>query len=199
MILCPRTPPILMVCSLLRYKLSHITMNTVVCSSNCYTIHLCTNNTPKMPPEGLAHQNKHRKLACMTILAAANATMSYASQFNKKLQHTSRLSGRQWVEELLAGHQKRFYNELGMQKYVFRRLLHVLKQKTGLSGMRHVSVAEQLAIFLHYACRGLSNRALQERFSIVGTRLPSAFCFILGIEHSNIISPLGVSIASLTC
>ena len=114
--------------------------------------------------EGLARRNKHRKLVCMTILAAANATTSYASWFNKKLQHMSRLSGKQWVEELLAGHQTRFYNELGMQKFAFRRLLCVLEQKTGLAGMCHVSVAEQLAIFLHYACRGLSNCALQEHF-----------------------------------
>ncbi|KAI9447358.1 hypothetical protein BJY52DRAFT_1127464, partial [Lactarius psammicola] len=35
---------------------------------------------------------------------------------------------------------------------------------TGLCNTRHVSAEKQLAIFLHYACHGLSNRALQERF-----------------------------------
>ena len=104
----------------------------------------------------------------MAVLVAANATISYASRFEKTPQHTSRLSGQQWIEELIAGHDVRFYNELRMQKFVFRRLLAVLEQTGQLLGTRHVSTSEQLAIFLHYAQRGLSNRALQERFQRSG-------------------------------
>ncbi|KAI9448731.1 hypothetical protein BJY52DRAFT_1092491, partial [Lactarius psammicola] len=58
--------------------------------------------------------------------------------------------------------------ELGLNKHVFRRLLSVLARDTGLCDTRHVSAEEQLAIFLHYARRGLSNRALQERFQRSG-------------------------------
>ena len=104
----------------------------------------------------------------MTVLAAANATLSYASHFEKTPQHTSRLSGQQWIEELITGHDTRFYNELGMQKFVFRRLLIILEQTGQLFGTWHVSTAEKLAIFLHYAWRGLSNCALQERFQRSG-------------------------------
>jgi hypothetical protein len=38
--------------------------------------------------EDLARQNKHRKVACMVILAAGNGAMSYVSRFDKQLQHT---------------------------------------------------------------------------------------------------------------
>ena len=87
-------------------------------------------------------------------------------QQNPTLQHTSILSGQLWAEELLHGHDGWFYNELGLNKFVFCHLLTMLKTNTGLCAtwMWHVSLAEQVAIFLHYMHRGLSNRALQERF-----------------------------------
>jgi len=96
---------------------------------------------------------------------AVGVSMSwYCERFIKHPVHTSMLSGEQWVEELLAGHDRRFFNELGMHKFVFRELLSTLEAGAGLRGTRHVSAAEQVAIFLHYARRGLSNRALQKRF-----------------------------------
>ncbi|KAH9161922.1 hypothetical protein EDB89DRAFT_1806448, partial [Lactarius sanguifluus] len=55
----------------------------------------------------------------------------------------------QWIQELLTGHDTRFYNELGMQKFVFRELLRTLETDAGLLGTQHVSAAEQVAIFLH--------------------------------------------------
>ena len=88
----------------------------------------------------------------------------YASRLDKIPQHTSILSGHDWIDELLTGHDGRFYNEMGMQKHVFYALISVLRRDVGLRDTRHVSDEEQLAIFLHYAHRGLSNQALQERF-----------------------------------
>jgi hypothetical protein len=90
--------------------------------------------------------------------------MSYMSHFDKEPQHTSRLSRQQWIDKLITGHDVRFYNELGMNKFVFNRLLGLLERDEGLSRMCHVSVSEQLATFLHYARRGMSNHALQEHF-----------------------------------
>jgi hypothetical protein len=98
------------------------------------------------------------------LLYAKEAILLYASRFDKLPQHNSRLSGQQWIDELIAGHDGRFYNELGMHKHVFWSLLSVLRENAGLCDTMHVSCEEQLAIFLHYARRGLSNRALQERF-----------------------------------
>ena len=121
-----------------------------------------------MDPERLTQLDRNQRIAGMVLLAATNATLSYVSCFEKLPQHTSRLSGQQWVDELIAGHDVRFYNELGMQKFVFRRLLAVLEQNGQLSETCHVSTSEQLAIFLHYVQRGLSNHALQERFQRSG-------------------------------
>ena len=107
-------------------------------------------------------------LLVYSALSISCVLLWYGSRFNKTPQHTSVLSGQLWLNELLGGHDGRFYNELGMQKFVFRRLLTMLETDAGLRGTRHVSAAEQAAIFLHYVRRGLSNRALQERFQCSG-------------------------------
>ena len=121
-------------------------------------------------PEMTPHEYKTRVVQVTTftiilfVLAYAALVAGYALRFDKEAQHTSRLSGEHWVQELLDGHEDRIYNELGMHKHVFNRLLAVLGRDAGLHGTRRVSAKEQLAIFLHYVHRGLSNRALQERF-----------------------------------
>jgi hypothetical protein len=102
--------------------------------------------------------------ALLLLLAARESLLLYASRFNKVPQHTSILSGQDWLDELIAGHDGRFYNEIGMHKHVFWRLLAVLRKDAGLLDTRNLSSEEQLAIFLHFVRRGLSNRALQERF-----------------------------------
>ncbi|KAH9030039.1 hypothetical protein EDB85DRAFT_1811648, partial [Lactarius pseudohatsudake] len=66
--------------------------------------------------------------------------------FNKHPVHTSMLSGEQWIQELL---DRWFYNQLGMQKFVFRELLQTLETDAGLLGTWHVSATEQVTIFLH--------------------------------------------------
>ncbi|KAH9014106.1 hypothetical protein EDB85DRAFT_1810779, partial [Lactarius pseudohatsudake] len=63
--------------------------------------------------------------------------------------NTSSLSGQQWVDELLAGHNDRFRNELGLHKHVFRQLSLVLDRDADLCGSWHISVAEHLCVFLH--------------------------------------------------
>jgi hypothetical protein len=98
------------------------------------------------------------------LISVKEAIALYASRFDKIPQHTSILSGQDWINELIAGHDGRFYNEMGMKKHVFRALLSTLRRDAGLHSTRHISDEEQLAIFLHYTHRGLSNRALQERF-----------------------------------
>jgi len=98
------------------------------------------------------------------LASARDAVLMYASRFDKVPQHTSILSGQGWIDELSSGHDGRFYNEIGVHKRVFWALLSVLRRDANLDDTRFVSCEEQLAIFMHYAHRGLSNRALQERF-----------------------------------
>ena len=98
------------------------------------------------------------------LAASRDAALLYSTRFDRTPVHTSRLSGQQWLDELANGHPQRFYNEMGLRKHVFKKLIRVLGTDAGLVDTRHVSAEEQLAIFLHYVHRGLSNRALQERF-----------------------------------
>ncbi|KAJ7342947.1 hypothetical protein DFH08DRAFT_617242, partial [Mycena albidolilacea] len=62
--------------------------------------------------------------------------------------HTSKLTGQQWVEELMHGHPERIHNELGVHLHVFVMLLIEL-QGLGYSNSKFVSLEEQLAIFLY--------------------------------------------------
>jgi hypothetical protein len=83
--------------------------------------------------------------------------------YAKIAYHTSILTGEGWVLELLNGHPERMHTELGMRVPVFRQLVLEL-QEIGLGPSKHVSLEEQLAIFLYASVTGLSIRHLGERF-----------------------------------
>ena len=77
--------------------------------------------------------------------------------------HTSHLSGQEWVMELILGHPDRIRCELGVSTGIFNTLISEL-QSQGHHASRHVSLEEQLAIFLYACVTGLSTRHLGERF-----------------------------------
>lgn len=88
-------------------------------------------------------------LMTQIIEAAGQAPHIYAAHFDRHAQHTSHLSGEEWVQELLQGHENRIYNELGMNKTVFLNLLKVLRIDAGVCGLRYVTAEEQLATFFY--------------------------------------------------
>jgi hypothetical protein len=57
---------------------------------------------------------------------------------------------------------------MGMNRFVFCKLLRELEQRNGLCPTRHASTEEQLAIFLRLARTGLANSEMQERFQRSG-------------------------------
>jgi hypothetical protein len=83
--------------------------------------------------------------------------------YDKQPYHTSILRGQDWVQELLNGHPERIRTELGLHKHVFMALLAELRA-IGQADSRHVTLEEQLAIFLYASVTGLSVRHLGERF-----------------------------------
>jgi hypothetical protein len=109
-----------------------------------------------------------KAVALLTAMVGGVVTMQVHSSFCKTLMHASILTGESWVKELLAGHPVRFHRSMGMAKHVFWKLIRELQVYGGLSGMEHVTVHEQLAIFVHIAVTGSSNRQLQERFQRSG-------------------------------
>lgn len=81
----------------------------------------------------------------------------------KEPVNTSILTGHGWVQELLKGHRNRIHSELGVRKHVFLSLVDELRAM-GYTDSRHVTLEEQLAIFL-WTCRtGVSIRHVGERF-----------------------------------
>jgi hypothetical protein len=77
--------------------------------------------------------------------------------------HTSALSGADWVHELLSGHPERIRVELGVYRSTFTILLKAM-EKCGVTSSRHVSIEEQLSIFLYTVVTGLPCTHVGERF-----------------------------------
>ncbi|EGO02694.1 hypothetical protein SERLA73DRAFT_47299, partial [Serpula lacrymans var. lacrymans S7.3] len=76
--------------------------------------------------------------------------------------HTSILTGHRWVLELLQGHPNRICAELGVASRVFLKLIDLLRCHHYID-LRHVSLEEQLAIFLYASVIALSIRHLGEQ------------------------------------
>ena len=87
----------------------------------------------------------------------------YACCYIHTPYHTSSLLGTGWVEELLTRHPQCIQNELGVSWGTFIILIKAL-QLAGLQSSCHVSIEEQLAIFLYTAVTGMSCIHVGEHF-----------------------------------
>ena|SRR5436190_24249952 len=103
-------------------------------------------------PSRLLHRKRKKLVAALSAAAAAVVIAYMTPHMFKTPQNTSVLTGQAWVRELLAGHPRRFHNMLGMSKRVFFKLCIELHVHSGLCNTRHLSLEEQLAMFL-YMCR----------------------------------------------
>ncbi|KAL5496125.1 hypothetical protein ACEPAH_3042 [Sanghuangporus vaninii] len=78
--------------------------------------------------------------------------------------NTSIRDGSHYIQELLEGHPYRFYNKFGMSKHVFQCLASALHAYTHFQHSKHISMAEQLGIFLSFCRTGSGFQAIQEDF-----------------------------------
>ncbi|KAJ7017351.1 hypothetical protein C8F04DRAFT_969412 [Mycena alexandri] len=98
-----------------------------------------------------------RAITLRLILAAAYfyhtihiAVLLYASPlYWKQDYHTSVLTGEGWVKELIRGNPNRIKCELGMRLHVYLALVANLHVLCGLRDSKHVTLREQVAIFLY--------------------------------------------------
>jgi hypothetical protein len=104
---------------------------------------------------------RYASLILSIILTATYALIESADQ--REPYHTSALTGEEWVVELLSGHPERIHCELGVHLHVFDALVSELRD-LGHGNSRHVSLEEQLAIFLYSCVTGLTIRHVGERF-----------------------------------
>ncbi|KAL0957210.1 hypothetical protein HGRIS_014896 [Hohenbuehelia grisea] len=132
-------------------------------------------------PNHVQHRQRIRKAVGLAVSYAASAVAAAVSSsyLDKIPMHTSSLTGLGWLNELLKGHPARFHHQMGMSKLVFRKLVHALEIKCGLSPSKHITSEEQVAIFLRIARTGLGNREHQERFQRSGDTISKYFHRIL--------------------
>ena len=82
------------------------------------------------------HDEARRRAAGAFALTALTTLLAVMPQNTFSLQpvpmRTSILSGQMWLDELLAGHPKRFREQFGMSKYTFRQLSCELQLHSGL-------------------------------------------------------------------
>ncbi|KAF7297406.1 putative transposase [Mycena indigotica] len=120
---------------------------------------------PPIPLDVVAQQFQQWTSSAMMVsrLVVLAATLYTSRWYYAQPYHTSKLTGIDWVNELILGHPERIYNELGMHLHVFVMLIIELRQM-GYVDSRYVTLEEQLAIFL-YSCRtGMGCRNIGERF-----------------------------------
>lgn len=104
-------------------------------------------------------------MAAYAVQAVGVATALYSAPlYWKQDYHTSKLSGAEWVQELIEGHPDRIWTELGVRLHVFLALVHELRTFHGFRDEKVVSANEQVAIFLYMCVTGLSVRHVGERF-----------------------------------
>lgn len=118
-----------------------------------------------MPPPPSDERRRQLIVAAAYAMQVVGvAMMLYSSPlYWKQEYHNSKLSGAEWVQELLEGHPDRIWTELGVRLHVFLILVHEL-QLLGLADGKSVGVKEQVAIFLYMCVTGLSIRHVGERF-----------------------------------
>ncbi|XP_040385299.1 uncharacterized protein LOC121055969 [Oryza brachyantha] len=111
---------------------------------------------------------------------------------NKIPCHTSKLSGAEYISELLNGHPRRCCNNLRMESHIFQSLSDHLRSKNLLQSTRGVMVEEQLGMFMYMLSRNASFGALTDRFQhspeTVHRHLTSCFSAMRSLT-SDIIKP----------
>ncbi|KAJ3963906.1 hypothetical protein EV361DRAFT_769145, partial [Lentinula raphanica] len=75
----------------------------------------------------------------ITLAASLYASSTYWTQE----YHTSKLSGQEWVDELIRGHPERIHTELGVRLHVFVQLIVQLRQMGYSNSNRGVTLEEQ--------------------------------------------------------
>ena len=99
--------------------------------------------------------------------------------------HTSILSGEMWVQELLDGHPDHILCELGVWKEVFEALICTL-HAIGTTDSKHISLEEQLAIFLYMSVTGLTIHHTGKRFQHSNDTISKCFRKMLFIFSSGL-------------
>jgi hypothetical protein len=122
-----------------------------------------------MPPPDLSPQETARKVVLLIVALlqyiVPGVGLYIYPQYCKEDLHDSALSGRAWLNELLAGHPSRIYIALGMRRHVFLALILQLRAMGHIESQNsRVNLDESVAIFLYTCVTGIAIDHVAERF-----------------------------------
>ena len=115
-----------------------------------------------------------RQIVARCLIVITTLCMVMIIPANPEPYHTSILSGQMWVDELLEGHPDHIYCELGVRREIFLELVCTLRN-FGVTGSKHVSLEEQLSIFLYMSMTGLTIRHTGKHFQRSNDMISKSF------------------------
>jgi hypothetical protein len=134
-------------------------------------------------------------LVIMVLLSAAHHQVPI--QRPRQVYHISSLTEVGWVQDLMLGHPNRIKTELGMRLHIFKRLISDLSD-LGLAPLWHISLEEQVAIFLYMSVTGLSIRHIGEHFQHSNETISLYFfLFFFILNCADIIEDISTEFVSL--
>ena len=98
------------------------------------------------------------------ILLIRECMKIFTNRADKQPCRTSELLGRQYMIELLNGHEDRLFESCRMDKSMFHALCHTLRTMDFLQDTKIITVEEALGMFLLTVCHNTRNRIIAERF-----------------------------------
>ncbi|KAF7368062.1 putative transposase [Mycena sanguinolenta] len=139
-----------------------------------------------MPPPNLSPQDTAKWVVLLVVALLQYIVLGVGlyvfPQYCKEDMHTSALSGRAWLNELLVGHPKRIYIALGMRRHVFLALVLQIRALGYMESQQsRLNLDESLAIFLYTCVTGLAIDHVAERFQHSHTTISEHFRKILDI------------------
>ena len=133
-----------------------------------YSLYLIRTNFPRPSPmRKKCRRSIDTLLALLSsataVFATCQAVVELLTPIDCTPYHTSALSGEQWVQELLSGHPRWICTEFGVYQQTFLTLVQTLHD-ISIQSLCHVTIEEQVAIFLYTVVTGLSSAHVGEHF-----------------------------------
>ena len=107
---------------------------------------------------------QRRAVAAAVVTAAAAVAVVSERLYDPKEHHNSQYTGKQWVQDLISGHESQMKDALGVENVVFRELCRQLCLISGLSDSKNLDLEEKVAMFLYLGVHNTGHRDIAERF-----------------------------------
>ncbi|KAF6145537.1 hypothetical protein GIB67_037570 [Kingdonia uniflora] len=128
--------------------------------------------------------DKEDMIVLAVTIAAVAASHYYVNYILKEPCRNSKLTGKEYIAELVNGNPVQMCENLRMNKHVFQKLCDILRMEGSLRDTRGVDVDEQVAIFLYAIGHDERNRIVKERYQHFGETISRHFNTVLDVVVS---------------